>query len=285
MRKSVWFFIALVSAAIIYSGVWYATASFVRLHAMAWLQGLTITHGPPTLAGFPLKAEVRFPQVALSLPDARWQADEVRVFARPFVFDRLSVDLAGTHIFNDMTLQAEGALVTLTAPAHIDIAITQATLPDILPQPLARTLQNLTLSVDVTGTIPSGAALPEALEAWRVDGGTLEVRELAADWPPISASGSGTIALDKNLQPEGAFTTTFRGFLEVIDMLVAAGRMDNAEASLARGALVLLATTPHEGAAPELKVNVTVQDRKVYAGPVTLMDMPRVAWPSTVTIP
>ncbi len=155
----------------------------------------------------------------------------------------------------------------------------------LLPSPLSRTLKDLKLSLDITGPVTTGAPLPDVLETWRTAGGTVEVRDLAVDWPPVTATGSGTIVLDKKLQPEGAFSATFHGFLEVVDMLVASGRMQPREASIARGALALLATTPSEGAPPELKLSLTVQGRKVYGGPITLMDMPEITWRKSVILP
>ena len=342
MRKSVWLFIILAAIAIVYGGMWFATAVFVRQQTELWLegrrhQGLIVTYGAPTLAGFPLKAEVRFPDFAVAAPELEgspgwtWRTPALRIFARPFVFNRFVLDLGGSHRLSgietrDLLLTAESADAafvlngqgvesagiqmagatarfdqdaapfsalanaradfTVTAAAiHMNLAADQATFPDVLPQPLTRTLQNLKLSLDITGPIATGAPLPDVLEAWRAGGGTLEVRDLVVDWPPVTATGSGTIALDRALQPEGAFTATFHGFLEVIDMLVAGGRMQPREASIARGALALLATTPAEGAPPELKLSITVQDRKAYAGPVTLMEMPTTTWRKNVVVP
>jgi hypothetical protein len=175
---------------------------------------------------------------------------------------------------------------TFTADAlHAEIAVANATLPDIPPPPLSRTLESMNLTLDITGPVTTGARLPAVLEAWRAGGGAVEVRVLDINWPPVTATGSGTVALDKSLQPEGAFTATFHGFMEVVDMLVTAGRMDNKQASMARGALMLLSNTPREGGAPYLDLSLTVQDRKVYAGPLTLMEMPPIAWRQNIPIP
>jgi hypothetical protein len=335
MRKTTWFLIILATAAAIYTGVWYATAVFVREQTVQWLearrrQGLIVAHETPVLAGFPLKAETIFPAFNVSAPGKgeaagwAWHMPALRIYARPFVFNRFFVDLAGAHRLSgieaqDTPISVDQALMAFTLGArgiesvgitianavtahgavdhaganivlndkatHIDLTASQIALPDVLPTPLSRTLETLKVTLDIPGTLGGGAPLPDVLEAWRIGGGTVEIRDFAFDWPPVSGTGSGTLALDRALQPEGAFSGTFRGFLDVVDMLVGAGRMQPREASLARGALILLSTTPHEGAAPELKVAVTVQGRKVYAGPVTLTELPPITWRQNVIVP
>lgn len=332
MRKTVWIFVALVVAAALYGGLWYATAATVRTLTLQWLEdrrreGLVITHDAPALTGFPLRAEVDIPNFIAAAPAVAesptwsWRMETLRVFARPFVLDRIFLNLAGAHKINGLSVEdmqadvkqadimmtaagdrAELTVAGVTAGAfalekanlkstftadaiHAEIAVANAALPDILPPPLSRTLESLKITVDITGPVVTGARLPAVLEAWRAGGGTVEVRALEVSWAPVSATGSGTVALDKSLQPEGAFTATFRGFMEVVDMLVTAGRMDNKQASMARGALMLLSNTPREGGAPYLDLSLTVQDRKVFAGPLTLMEMPPIAWRQNIPVP
>lgn len=332
MRKTVWISAGLVLVAALYGGLWYATATTVRTLTVQWLEdrrreGLIISHDAPALAGFPFKAEAEIPNLVVAAPALAespawsWRMETLRVFARPLVFDRFFLNLAGAHKISGLPADdihadvkqadvmvtvagdsAEFTLAGVTAGAfalenaslkgtfapdaiHLELAVANATLPDILPPPLSRTLESIKLTVDVTGRVATGARLPAVLESWRAGGGAVEVRALEVNWPPVSATGSGTAALDKNLQPEGAFTATFRGFLDVVDMLVAAGRMDNQQASLARGALVLLSRTAREGGAPYLDLSLTVQDQKVSAGPLTLMEMPPIAWRQNIPVP
>ncbi len=332
MRKTVWILAALAVAAALYGGLWYATAATVRTLTLQWLddrrrEGLTITHGAPALTGCPLRAEVDIPNFIVAAPALAesptwsWHMETLRVFARPFVLDRVFLNLSGAHKISGlsaedlhadvkqadamMTVAGDNAALTvaeLTAGAitlekasltstfaanaiHTEIALTNATLPDTLPPPLSRTLASLKLTLDITGPVTTGARLPAVLEGWRAGGGAVEVRALEVNWPPVTAVGSGTAALDKNLQPEGAFTATFHGFMDVVDMLVTAGRMDNKQASMARGALMLLSNTPREGGAPYIDLSLTLQNRKVYAGPLTLMEMPPITWRQNIPVP
>jgi hypothetical protein len=332
MRKTVLISAALAVAAALYGGLWYATATTVRALTVQWLDdrrrdGLVITHDAPGLAGFPFRAEVDIPNLVVAAPALAnsptwsWRMQDLRVFARPFVFDRFFLNAAGTHSISGLPAedmdadvkQADAVITTagdsveitvagLTAGAfalehasvksssnadsiHTELTITRATLPGMFPPPLSRTLERMHLTLDITGQVATGARLPTVLEGWRAGGGAVEVRTLEVNWPPVSATGSGTVALDHNLQPEGAFTATFTGFLEVVDMLAAAGHMDHQQAALARGGLMLLSKTPRDGGAPYLDLSLTVQDRKIYAGPFTLMEMPPIVWRQNIPIP
>ena len=51
--------------------------------------------------------------------------------------------------------------------------------------PLDRTVRTFRLDADLVGPVRPGR-LSEALEAWRNGGGTLEVRHLLLDWPPLT---------------------------------------------------------------------------------------------------
>lgn len=140
------------------------------------------------------------------------------------------------------------------------------------------------LTADVTGEV-NAAPWPTMLQAWREGGGTLEVRELLFDWPPLSISATGTAALDDRLQPVGALTATFRGFFETIDAMTKEDLVRRDEADTARLVLGLLSRTPEGGGPPELSISVTLQNGKLYAGPIALMDLPRVQWQTESGLP
>ncbi|MSO97194.1 MAG: DUF2125 domain-containing protein [Rhodospirillaceae bacterium] len=150
--------------------------------------------------------------------------------------------------------------------------------------PFAPTIKSLRITADMTRPVGSGP-LPNVLEAWRQDGGTLELREFTLDWPPLSISASGTVAVDSNLQPIGALSAKFRGFFETVATLASQGLVRSSEASMARIVLGLLSRKPDAGGPPEINLAVTVQNQKLYTGPLPLLDLPRVEWPAAVTLP
>ena len=142
--------------------------------------------------------------------------------------------------------------------------------------PFDRTMRAFRLDADLVGPIQPGR-LSEALEAWRNGGGTLEVRRLLLDWPPLTIDADGTVALDDHLQPIGAFSTRITGFNETIETMESRGVIPRGQATSAQVILGLMAKTP-PGDEPELSVPLSVQDRRLSVGPVELMDLPEVKW-------
>ncbi|MEQ9449282.1 MAG: DUF2125 domain-containing protein, partial [Rhodospirillaceae bacterium] len=130
-------------------------------------------------------------------------------------------------------------------------------------------------------SVPSRATL----EAWQADAGTLEVDALNLEWAPLSLMASGTMALDGSLQPVGAFNARFQGFFHALDALAEQGVVRSRDASMARVVLGLLTRTPPHGGPPELSLPMTLQDGKLFAGPVELMSVPTLRWPEGVSAP
>lgn len=160
---------------------------------------------------------------------------------------------------------------------HIELEATGLGFPKADVAPFDPGVRRVYLVSDLVGPIAPGP-MRQSLEAWRQSGGTLELRELLLEWPPLSVAGSGTISLDNKLQPIGAAAMKFRGFFETVDGLADHGAVEPASATMARVVLGLLARTPPEGGPLELSIAVTAQDGKLYAGPLSLMDLPPVDW-------
>ena len=106
----------------------------------------------------------------------------------------------------------------------------------------------------------------------------MELAGFALRWDSLDVSGNGTLALDRELQPTGAMTLSVRGFETVIDTLVARGVIRPGPAATARTILGLMAKTPEEGGAPVLTAPLTVQNRKLFVGPVRLAELPAIVW-------
>jgi hypothetical protein len=151
----------------------------------------------------------------------------------------------------------------------------RVTLPAAV-EPLGDTIDELDFGATVKGAILNGK-LPEALSAWRDAGGTVELDNLRVKWGALGARASGTIALDPELQPMGAFSGAIEGYDQILTALVQGGRLRAADASLARIALTLLAKAGPDGE-PEIKTAFTIQNGQMYLGPAKLGKAPRLTW-------
>ncbi len=185
-----------------------------------------------------------------------------------------------------MRVAARGAGLWLVLPSHppqmhseptigVALDVRELILPTV-PAPFRNPVDEIAVGVTVMGAIPA-AAQRRAAAAWRDSGGTLELDHLALHWGTLRVTGSGTLALDADLQPIGGFSGAIAGYEELMTALVAAGRMRAADARLARLALAMLAKAGPDGR-PEIATSFTIQDGEMYLGPAKLGKAPRIMW-------
>jgi hypothetical protein len=138
-------------------------------------------------------------------------------------------------------------------------------------------IDDLAFGITMMGPIASGPPR-QAAEAWRRAGGTAELDRIHLAWGGLRVSGSGTLALDEQLQPMVALSGSFSGVDQLMAALVAAGRMRAGDARLARVALTMLAKPGPDGK-PEIATSFTIQNGEMYLGPAKLGPAPRINWP------
>lgn len=150
-------------------------------------------------------------------------------------------------------------------------------LPWLAGSPLGRTVENLAIKARLMGLLARGP-LVQSLEDWRDGGGTIEIKQLDIGHGPLNIKTDGTIALDGTLQPIGALTARIQGFFEAVDALQKLGVVQPRDAITAKMVLGVLARKPQGGGRASLNLALTVQERRLYAGPVPLITIPRVIW-------
>ena len=212
--------------------------------------------------GWPKSGELTVSGLNLSLADENGDSGEsiaVKTMRLQALRDAAD-DADHRTVTFDLHLQAEG----LETPAGVFL-------------PLGNRVDNLVLDASVLGAIPAGW-LPESLAAWRDRGGTVEVPRMEFIYGPLIARAEGTLALDGDMQPIGAFTAKFQGFFEIVDALRKQGLIRSVDAITAKVVLGALARRPRDGGPASLNLAITLQNRKVFAGPVSLLDLPAIDW-------
>jgi hypothetical protein len=131
-------------------------------------------------------------------------------------------------------------------------------------QPIAK----LTTDLVVGGPWPAGT-LREKLAAWRDAGGVVQVLSLDLVWAQVTAKGSGTVTLDRQMRPLAALSAEMTGLDTVIDALVTDNRVRRSEGLTAKAALALVSQRGPDGKAV-LKVPVSAQDGWLWTGPLRL---------------
>lgn len=146
-------------------------------------------------------------------------------------------------------------------------------LPDAWDLPLGPDMRKFMLNAVVEGEMSPRGALIEALTEWRDAGGAIDVRALSIEWQELKLRATGTFALDAALQPQGAATAEIEGVDKTADALIAAGVIDARAAFAAKVANQALTL----GGGPA-RLPLTIQDRKLYLGPVPLLTVKKIAW-------
>lgn len=183
-------------------------------------------------------------------------------------------------------MHVDDAAVHLAVPAeppasHRDAAIAAAirlakiTLPWQLP-PFGSDIEALRLAATVKGALPSGN-LRQALDAWRADGGTVEVEDGALRWGKLAVTTSGTLALDAALQPVGALTATIEDHTAIVDAAVASGNLPADNANFVKAFLGLMAK-PGEDGKKHLTLPLSLQNDRIFLGPAQIARLPRFTW-------
>jgi hypothetical protein len=137
---------------------------------------------------------------------------------------------------------------------------------------LGSSIQSVRADLSFKGRLPPGK-LATAVAAWRDDGGTIEVRHAGLRWGPVNADASGTLALDRQNRPLGAFTARWRGYAETIDALQVSGRLRPWEAAGAKIMLGALARQQPDGVS-QIEVPLTAQDGRLFVAGFPLLRLP-----------
>jgi hypothetical protein len=200
-----------------------------------------------------------------------------------------SLDLGATQVTlpNSVELQASSAHLAIDLPPQppakypdpligFDLAAENLTLPPGIKLLTAESLARIAAAGTVLGPIPP-APIDQALAVWRDAGGVIDLKSFAFAQGPLSVTGNATIALDGNLQPEGAASLTARGLAPSIDLLVEQGRIDREDA-LKFKAFAMGAAQKGADGQPEVATGLTLQEGLISWGPFPIARVSEVVW-------
>ena len=143
--------------------------------------------------------------------------------------------------------------------------------------PLGRDVAKLTGAANVIGTL-ADPTNTEGLSVWRDAGGIIEFTLNQAKYGPLTVEATGTAALDGSLQPITAGTAKVEGLFPAIDALRERDLIRPRDASMAKVILGVM-SRPNDKGVPTISLPFAIQNQKLSAGPVPLMDVPPIQWP------
>jgi len=161
-------------------------------------------------------------------------------------------------------------------PLYVDLGADGVSVPAVWATPLGRDLATFRLIGQLTGKLGDYRD-PAMLSDWRNAGGTIDVSRLNIDHGPLRLAGSGTVALDTDLQPVGAFAARIEGYMATVDALRDTGLLGPGKSTAAKLVLMVLAKRP-AGQTPYIEVPISVQDRQLTIESLNLMKIPVIDW-------
>lgn len=184
-------------------------------------------------------------------------------------------------------LKASELTLTWTAPAQpptgptdsqgqTSLVITGLDLPGAVPAPLQQRIDQVALSYEPRGPLPAKPSV-EGMAAWRDGGGTLDIRSFRVLWSGMDLRANATLALDRDMQPEGAGTAELSGADALIDVMGARGNIPADRVAVMKQGLQGLTRRTDDGR-DILSVPVTLQNRRLSVGPIVVGVMPVVPW-------
>jgi hypothetical protein len=161
--------------------------------------------------------------------------------------------------------------------AHVALGARSLALPPGTRLLTADPIESLSVDATVKGPMPM-APVQEALTAWRDAGGVLELNGFGFAQGPLALTGNATLALDPELQPEGAGTVTASGLGATVEFLIRGGIIPPDRAPAARATVKALEKPGPDGK-PQATIGLSLQNRTLRFGPVPLLTLQRIAWP------
>lgn len=251
------------------AGLWIAAAVFLAIacHGIFWLGtaraieqrlpdlyseaeklGIRIEGPPPAVRGYPRAPSVVF-SGRLIAGDSVVEIPRAAVSGMPFPGGRMTVDFPG------------------------GIALRGQVDPEIW------SLGSLLVRFAVPETLPEDFTA-EGLRPWAETGGRLELTEIALTKRSLAASGSGSIGLDRDLQPAGQLGIKMTGdFIDFLSFLKSRNVIGTKEAVIGGAVLTALSRPDPETGAASVGASFTLQNRTLLFESLKLAEMPEAVWP------
>jgi len=154
---------------------------------------------------------------------------------------------------------------SLPPTAQLDFMISGATLPEGVGGNLGRRIDDLQGQLVVNGRVTGLGA--QQLRDWAGQGGTMDVGGLKANWGSLVMEAAGTLTLDEDNRPLGAFESRFKGIEGILGAIQNLGSPRPDAMRLARSTLDAMA----EGRKGEwVTVPFTLQNGFLYMGSIPL---------------
>lgn len=146
-------------------------------------------------------------------------------------------------------------------------------LANVPQNPYGNTINFIQSQFDIRGATSPGRDVAQ-MSAWRDAGGTLEVPRFLAKWGNLDTKVSGTLTLDEEMRPLGAFVVKVKGYEALIDYMRATSRIDEQMAANAKETFGMIVQSGPEEDEGRIAIPITFQGGRLFFGPVLVARLP-----------
>lgn len=303
-RREGLYLVALGLILLVHSIAWKMTADTMRDAFQGWARserqaGTSITYSEPVVHGFPFRVDMELGDIHLERPNEFLaNISNLHIKVRPWLPFRPIISGSSKSFFTLYEKKESYAVdhfrVRIIKPwfaprkasdvaLYVYADIYGITLDPQLQSGLSNEVQSLSFHAKVRSSIPDFTSL-QSLDVWRAGGGTIDLDRISAHWNPLAMKAEGTLTLDKDLQPLGAFSTKISGYMEAVDRLVEKGELKPFAASLFRAALRLLEGNQNESD-HSIKAPISIKDSMISVAGIKVMRWGKAVLPATPAEP
>jgi hypothetical protein len=219
--------------------------------------------------------------VVIAEADGRGRVSQVALQS-----DEITVsDPAGAEILAAAAVRGTTRMAAAKGMAHeqagLDVTLqaTSVRLGPLIEMPLGRQVGRLELAASIKGQLPDTLARG-AVDAWRRDGGTVDLVYFHLDWGALDIRANGTVALDELLRPLGAASAEIRGYGETLAALEQARVLPRKTVEGSRFALDLLSRRDETDGRRVVTVPLSAQNGALFLGPVRMVRLEPIPFPA-----
>lgn len=142
------------------------------------------------------------------------------------------------------------------------------TLDRLQENPLGPTIEKLNILLESASNF-NDFKDRSAIEKWRDAGGVIDVTNAELSWGPSHLSATGSLTLDQDNYPLGAFNTKVKGFAELFTEIAKSRQMNDKNIQTAVFALNMLSKSEKDGTR-YVELPFSLQDQAAHIGPLKL---------------
>lgn len=155
--------------------------------------------------------------------------------------------------------------------------VENVTLPAAMPPSFGPKMPSLNVAMRLMGPVPDFRR-KDSVAAWNKMNGVVEFDHLDMEWGALLMTSKGTMGLDDDLQPEGAFAAVVGRQDQLLETLAKDGYIHPEQEAMLNSALRLFAKPAAIKGESGIEVPVAVQLGGFFLGPVKIFAFPQIGW-------